>query len=130
MTHYIETKTKDGSIIRIEVEDASKPSTGFARQSSPTNVSGEAAEDAYEQTLQTIKGCANGVIDTLQNLETLPSAASIDFAIKIDAEVGSMIAKSRDDGQFRVSLSWKQPESQKAKMRSKIWDKRKKSAKP
>jgi hypothetical protein len=60
--------------------------------------------------LNTVRICANGVIQTLQNLDTLPSAASIDFAIKIDAEAGAMIAKSLGDAHFKVSLSWKQVE--------------------
>lgn len=109
MTHYIETQAADGSTIRIEVQDTSKPTTGFTRQTTPTNVSGDSAQETYAQVLQTIQGCANGVINTLQNLESLPSTASIDFAIKVDAEVGAMVARSREDGQFRVSLSWKQP---------------------
>ena len=109
MTHYIETHAKDGSVIRIEVEDTSKAGVGFSRQSAQaTNVSNDGAKDAYNQTLKTIQICANGVVDTIQNLEALPSAASIDFAIKIDAEAGALIAKSRDEGQFKVSLSWKQ----------------------
>ena len=32
--------------------------------------------------------------------------ASIDFAIKVDATAGAMIAKSMNDAQFKVSLSW------------------------
>ena len=113
MTHYIETKTKSGGVIRIEVEDTSKPSPGFTRSVPPTNVSGEAAESAYNDLLQTIEGCAAGVVDSLKNLETPPSSASLDFAVKVNGEVGVMIAKSRDDAQFRVSLSWKQPEAEK-----------------
>lgn len=113
MTHYIETQTKDGSTIRIEVTDTSKAGAGFTRPTTPTQISSEGAKDAYTQLLTTIKHCANGVIDTLQNLETLPNAASIDFAIKIDAEAGAMIARSREDAQFRVSLSWKQAEPEK-----------------
>ena len=110
MTHYIETFTDDGLPLRIEVEDTSKPAAGFTRSTSPTDVSSEAVKDAYDQTLRTIRGCANGVISTLQSLDALPTSASIDFAIKVDPEVGAMIAKSREDAQFRISLSWKQPE--------------------
>jgi hypothetical protein len=113
MTHYIETQTKDGSTIRIEVTDTSKVGAGFTRPATPTHISTEEAKDAYNQLLTTIKHCANGVIDTLQTLEALPSTASIDFAVKIDAEAGAMIARSREDAQFRVSLSWKQPEPEK-----------------
>jgi hypothetical protein len=108
MTHFIETETKDGKILRIEVEDTSKPTTGFTR-TKPTNVSTEAVVDAYTQVLDAIAGVATGVLETVQNLDATPSSAAIDFAIKINSEVGAMVAKSREDGQFRVSLTWKQP---------------------
>ncbi len=113
MTHYIETQTKSGGVLKIEVEDTSKPSPGFARATQPTNVSGEAAKSAYNDLLNTIQACAAGVVDTIQTMEATPSAASVDFAIKVDGEVGVMIARSREDAQFRVSLSWKQPEPDK-----------------
>jgi len=114
MTEYIETKTKDGVAIRIEVEADAKGSAGFARQATTGDVSTETAQDAYNQTLNTIRACANGVIDTWQSLDAQPSSASIEFAIKIDAKAGAMIAKSAGAAQFKVSLSWKQiePESE------------------
>jgi hypothetical protein len=113
MTHYIETQIKDGSTIRIEVADTTKAGVGFSRSSAATQISTEEAKDAYNQLLTTIRHCANGVIETLQSLEALPNTASIDFAIKIDAEAGAMVAKSREDAQFRVSVSWKQAEPEK-----------------
>lgn len=110
MADYIETYTKDGVAIRIEVEADTKGAAGFARQASAGDVSSEAAKVAYDQTLETIRVCANGVIHTLQSLDTQPSAASIDFAIKIDPRAGALVAKSLGEGQFKVSLSWKQAE--------------------
>ena len=108
MIEYIETQANDGTPIRIEVEPSSKTTAGFARQAG----SGAASEDqqAYQQMLTTIQSCANGVIGTIQNLEAQPDSASIDFAIKFDAQSGAMIAKSINEGQFKVSLSWKQAE--------------------
>jgi hypothetical protein len=110
MIEYIETQAKDGTSIQIEVEESSKTGAGFTRQASSTGTAGEIAQGAYRQALNTIRACANGVIDTIQNLDDPPSSASIDFAVKIDAEVGAMIAKSANDAQFKVSLSWKQVE--------------------
>ena len=111
MVHYIETETSQGALIRIEVEDTSKPATGFtSRPVSSTNVSGDNAHEAYQQVLKTISGCADGIISTIQDLQTQPNTAAVDFAIKIDAEAGAMVAKTREDAQFRISLSWKQAE--------------------
>ncbi len=116
MTEYIETKAKDGSTIRIEVDADPKGSAGFAgRLADSSDVSTEAAKDAYDQTLQTIQACANGVIDTIHGLSTQPSAASFEFAIKVDANSGALIAKSGGDAHFKVSLSWKQPDPEKDK---------------
>lgn len=113
MIHYIEIQTKEGATLRIEVESTSKTGVGFTRQPSPTDVSSEGVKDVYDQTLTAIQSWANGVLDSVQNIATQPSAATVDFAIKIDGEAGAMIAKSRDEGQFKVSLSWKQPEAEK-----------------
>ena len=110
MTDYVETQTNDGATIRIEVEPSSKIAAGFGRASASTEDANK-SPNTYNQILSTIRACANGVIDTLQNLEALPNAASINFAIKVDAEAGPMIAKSMNDAQFKVALTWKQVET-------------------
>ena len=115
MTNYIETQTKDGATVRIEVEADHKGAAGFGRLTETTDVSNEAVKDAYDQTLNTIRACAAGMIDTLQALPEQPSTASIDFAIKVDAEAGAMVAKSMGDAQFKVSLSWRQEKPEDAK---------------
>ncbi|MCB0190332.1 MAG: hypothetical protein KDJ65_00155 [Anaerolineae bacterium] len=112
MVHYIETLTKNGQSIRIEVDDTGRTGAGFARQSPSSDISSDATKDAYNQMLDTIRGCADGVIDVLQSLETQPQSASVVFDIKVDAEAGAMIAKSRESGHFHISLSWKQPDSE------------------
>lgn len=113
MTDYIETKTKDGTPVRIEVEASQKTGAGFARSATAAETAEKAAKDAYNQVLGTIRSCANGVIETLQGLDAAPNSASIDFAIKVDAEAGVMVAKSMGDAQFKISLSWKQVEPDK-----------------
>lgn len=112
MTNYIETETKDGVTLLIEVSEDVKGAAGFGRPADSGNVTNEAAQEAYTQTLDTIRACANGVIDTLQDLEAQPSNASIEFGVKIDSKAGAMIAKSMNEGQFKISLSWKQPETE------------------
>jgi hypothetical protein len=110
MIEYIETQTTDKTTIRIEVEPGSKTTAGFGRHAAATDGTADSSKDSYNQMLNTISTCASGVVDALQNLKTPPSAASIDFAIKIDAEAGAIIAKSPGEAQFKISLSWKQAE--------------------
>ncbi len=108
MTNYIETVTGNGTPLRIEIKDTTKTGAGFSRQSAQDQAAAKAAQDAYNQTLKTIQACANGVIDTIQNLDSIPSSASVDFAIKIDAEAGAMLSASGEGSHFKVSLSWQQ----------------------
>ena len=122
MTDYIETKTNDGTPIRIEIESvARKVGAGFSPHAGDGDGAAE-AENAYAQTLNTIRACASGVVETLQNLESPPSAASIEFAIKVDARAGVLIAKVPGDSHFKVSLSWKQVEPEKKEEESKSGD--------
>lgn len=111
MADYIETTTKSGAKLLIEVAAEVRGSTGFGRQTSTEN--SDQVSDAYTQMLAAIEACASGVIETIEGLPTQPSAASIDFGVKIDGKAGAMIAKSLGEGQVKVSLSWKQPEPEK-----------------
>jgi len=112
MIHYIETRTKDGATLRIEVVDSSRTTPGFTHSAtSPTNISGAVTANTFDQLLQTIQGCANGVVDSLQNMAQMPSNATVDFSIKVDAEAGALVSKSRDEGQFKIALSWKQDDA-------------------
>ncbi len=112
-TEYIETKTKDGTLVRIEVEPGSKVKTGFGGQVDTDAGDNEAAANAYDETLNTIRACANGMVDTLQTMDTPPKSASVEFALKVDAKAGPMIAKSSSNVHFKVSLSWNQSEPEK-----------------
>jgi hypothetical protein len=114
MSNYIETVSNEGQTVRIEVSDDHRE-TGFARPGKSGAETSPAAQQAYQQMLDTIRVCANGMIDTIQGLASQPSGASLDFGIKIDGEAGAMIAKSIGDGQFKVSLSWRQAEPDKEK---------------
>ena len=115
MTDYVETKTKDDATIRIEVDSGGRGGTGFGRAAGSGDITSAATGDAYNKVLDTIRGCANGVIQTIQELDAPPSAASINFAIKIDAEAGVMVAKRADEAHFKISVSWKQAEPDSSK---------------
>jgi|GEM_PF-1478532 len=111
MIEYIETKTDQGIPVRVEVEPSIKSGAGFGQKTGGGEVTGEAAKDSYNQTMHTIHAFVNGIIGTLQNLDASPTSASVDFAIKIDAEAGAMVAKSMGESHFKISLSWKQIEA-------------------
>lgn len=109
MADYIETQTQDGTTLRIEVEPGTKTTAGFGGRAAPaTDVSTEATRHAYEQMLTAIRACANGLVDTLQKLDASPNDASLNFSLRVDEQAGAMIAKTLGEGQFKISLNWKQ----------------------
>jgi len=111
MTNYIETNIPNGEKIRIEVDPVVKRA-GFS-QADSAQLDAD-LNQAYNQTLATIQACATGFINTLQTMETPPQNASVSFAIKVSAEAGVLIAKSPENAQFKVSLSWKKDEPEKS----------------
>lgn len=113
MADYIETQGKNGTVVRIEVERGGKQTAGFGRSSGEGDATTEATRDSYAQMLGVIQACAGGVVDTLQAMDPTPAAASIDFGIRFDVQAGAMVAKSIGESQFKVSVSWKQPEPEK-----------------
>ncbi|ASC70472.1 hypothetical protein XM38_014110 [Halomicronema hongdechloris C2206] len=62
---------------------------------------------ALDQAMGTIQGVANCTSETLGKLAQSPSEVEIEFAIKVDAEVGALIANGRQEGNLRVKLVWK-----------------------
>jgi len=102
MSHYIESVVGDGGRILIEVEEPGG-SVGFGARPA------EAADkphNAFNQALRTIHLAAGSVLEALNTLEEKPSTARIDFALKFDGKAKVMLAKSTNDAQLRVSLSW------------------------
>ena len=102
MSHYIESTVGDNGKILIEVEEAGG-GVGFGVRPSKNQ---ETPQNAFNLALNAIQLTASSVLETLNTLEEKPSSAKVDFAIKFDAEVGPMLAKSNSDAQLRVSLSW------------------------
>ncbi len=104
MADYIETNIGKKKIL-VEVSD-NKGHVGFGVQ--PTHEEKKkTADKAYSQAMETIRLAAQGVIDALDEMEAAPNHVKVDFAIKIDAGAGAMLARADSrDAQLRVSLGW------------------------
>lgn len=104
MADYIETSVGKKKIL-IEVSD-NKGHVGFG-VSQTHEEKKKKADKAYGQAMDTIRLAAEGVLNTLSSMEEKPDHVKIDFAIKIDANDGAMLARADSrDAQLRVSLGW------------------------
>ncbi len=107
MADYIETSVGKKKIL-IEVSD-NKGHVGFGVQQTHEEKK-QKADKAYTQAMETIRLTAEGVLQTLDEMKTKPNRVKVDFAIKIDAAVGAMLARADSrDAQLRVSLGWENP---------------------
>ncbi|MFQ5577662.1 MAG: CU044_2847 family protein, partial [Anaerolineae bacterium] len=104
MVDYIESKVGSEGKILIEISDA-RGNVGFRKD--PTKQEKKIVDNAFNQALNTIRLAASSVLETLNTLEQKPDQVKIDFAIKVDAAAGAMLATGNSgDAQLRVSLGW------------------------
>ena len=107
MIDYIESKVGDGGKILIEVK-STKSHVGFGPAGA--DEANKKLDNAFNHALNTIRMASSSVLETLNTLEQKPNQVKIDFAIKIDPNVGAMLARAdSSDSQLRVSLGWHTP---------------------
>jgi hypothetical protein len=68
----------------------------------------EKVKDAFSSSMGLIHTCAEQIAYTLSAIPAAlrPKECEVQLSIKIDAEVGAVIAKSSTEAQFQVTLRW------------------------
>jgi predicted butyrate kinase (DUF1464 family) len=95
---------EDSSGILIEVEQVGFEGNEYRDMKAALNrISG-----LYDEALQLANDCARKVSEQITALAPAirPAEYTIQFGIKLDAEVGAFIAKSTAGAQLQVSLKW------------------------
>ena len=69
----------------------------------------KAVGDLFGQGLALSRKCAAQVIESVQQMsdEIKPNEFEVQLAIKLDSEVGALIAKATTGGQIQVTMKWK-----------------------
>ncbi len=82
--------------------------------------SGEAAEkvladvgDVFGEAMKLTRNCAKRVVDSIKQMDEAirPEEFEVKLAVKLDSQVGAVIAKASAGAQMEVTLKWK-PRSQ------------------
>jgi Trypsin-co-occurring domain 1 len=73
----------------------------------------DATRDAFGEAMKLTRGCAKRVVDSVQKMEKSirPEEFEVKLSIKLDSEVGAVIAKASAGTQIEVTMKWK-PQSQ------------------
>ncbi|MCB8939259.1 MAG: hypothetical protein H6655_12660 [Ardenticatenaceae bacterium] len=72
----------------------------------------EKARDLFGDGLELAKNCATRVVNSIKEMggTAKPDEFQLQFSIKLDTEVGALIAKSSTEAQLQVTMTWKTDE--------------------
>lgn len=103
----------DGAPISIFVEldqDSESGRTGTRGRGDAGRKAIETSKDLFGAALQLIDDCARSTVQGIRNMgaDSRPDEFELQFMIKLDTEVGAVIAKAQTGAQLQVTLTWKQ----------------------
>jgi Trypsin-co-occurring domain 1 len=104
MADLVEFELEDGSSVLIETEDVT---------SRPVMRGGHAAElvskadETFEQALGRVGPTSAAIVERFRGMAQQPDEVEIEFGIKINAEVGAIVAKTSGEANFRIAVRWK-----------------------
>lgn len=92
----------DGGAILVEVDEI----PGVSRAGRTGRVLQE-ARDTFEQAVAGVRDAASSALAQFTSMTRAPDEVELKFGLKLDAEVGAVIARTGVQGQFEVKLRWR-----------------------
>lgn len=110
MTAIVELEIGD-DIIKVEVDPPTK--SGEVQAATADEIA-QRVRNSFDQALSIIQVSAERIISTINKLSETPSECEVEFGIKIDGEVGAVVARVHTGAHYVVKLKWKQSEERHA----------------
>lgn len=101
MSELVRFDTTEGAPLLIEVDSDSYGMERIARRGNGVVDATQTLEEALRAAAPTVRA----VVQTIKDLA--PDEHEIEFGIKLNAELGVVVAKSALEGHFTVKLRWK-----------------------
>jgi hypothetical protein len=102
----VEFLLEDGSTILVEVDQPEQKS-GVGRISREDEMMLK-AQQTFEKALERVKPIAGTIINKLRSLNEPADEIEVKFGIKMSAEAGAIIAAASVEGNYEITLKWKQ----------------------
>ncbi len=103
MTRFVEIPLPDGGSLVVEVaEDLGTEvvPAGHARELAA------GVAESFESALERIRDAAAAVAKRMRSLDPQPGEVTVEFAVKLGAQAGVVIAKSAVEANLTVRLRW------------------------
>lgn len=99
----IELPLETGGSVLFEVEDLTARKT--MRGSGPESV--KQVTTTFESVIGKLKPVVETVARELASLANAPDAVEVEFAVKLSADAGVIIARAGSEASLRVKVGWK-----------------------
>lgn len=105
VTEYQQIQVGDKGKIWVEVESAEE---GVFAAGGENML--EKMEDAFGEAMDTVQICAESFVSQVSGLaqQIRPQEIGLEFGLAFKAEVGVVVTKASGEGNFKVSLTWKE----------------------
>lgn len=101
MTELVRFPLDGGGSVSFEVDEL----PGMANAGPARTVITEAAQ-TFERAFAEVRDAASAALGQLHSMAHRPDEIEIKFAVKLDAQVGAVVAKTGVQGQLEIKLKW------------------------
>lgn len=102
MSRLVEFTTEDGAVVVVETADPAGGTRLVSRGDGPA----AQATRTFEGALDSVRAAAHSALRVLRDGALRPDSVQLEFAVKLTAEAGAVIAKGAAEGQLVVRLGW------------------------
>jgi hypothetical protein len=103
VARFVEVPLPDGESLVVEATE--EPGDEVVRAGYARELTADIAE-SFEGALERVRRAAAVVFDRMRSIEHQPDEVSVEFAIKLGAEAGVVIAKSAVEANLTVRVRW------------------------
>ncbi len=107
MENLIAFKTDSGHTIYLEATETNKPGGGMRPVSINADTIVEKAANSFTEALEPVKSVSESIFNAFSGFAHVPDELEVELSIKITAEAGVIITKGSVEGNFKISLKWK-----------------------
>lgn len=102
MAEFAEFDLAGGGTVLVEVQSGDEI-TRVGRQGDVMRSAGR----TFDEALSTVRAAATAALGQFQEMTRRPDTVEITFGVRLDAEVGAVIARTGVQGQLGVKLVWR-----------------------
>jgi Trypsin-co-occurring domain 1 len=95
---------EDGSSIVIEAEDVA---SGPVMRGGDAGTALAKANQTFDSALRQVAPTSRAIVERFRDLPDRPDEIEVEFGLKLNAEVGAIIARTGGEANFRILLHWK-----------------------